>query len=169
MGKRICVGKISSAHGIKGLVKITPYCEDIALLNGRLYTEESGECPVLDVTIKNSAGKHLLAYITGVDDKEKADSLKCLLFVERDALPELDNQDEFYVQDLIGLHIVDELGNKVGDIKNVDNFGAGDLLEIRPVEGGQTYYIPFHNDFVTNINIVAKIVSVKDAQQFRMD
>lgn len=164
MEKRICIGKISTAHGVKGLVKIVPFCEDVNLLNGKVFTEESGD-KTLEISLKNPIGKYFLAEIKGIDTREKAETLKCSLFVSRETLPEIDNEDEFYIEDLIGLTAKDADGQVLGIIKTVDNYGAGDLLEIMP-QGGQTYYVPFHDDFVTNVDIVAKIITIENAQHF---
>lgn len=164
MDKRICIGKISTAHGVKGLVKIVPYCEDVNLLNGKVFIEEGGD-KTLEVTLKNPMGKYFLAEIKGVTTREQAELLKCSLYVPRETLPEIDNDDEFYIEDLIGLTARNADGQVLGVIKAVDNYGAGDLLEIAP-QGGQTYYVPFHDDFVTNVDIVAKAITIENAQHF---
>ena len=165
MSKRICIGKITSAHGIKGLVKILPYCEDITLLNGKLYTDEHSE-ETLDVTLKNPMGKYYLSEIKGINDRNAAEKLKCSLYVSRETLPELDDNDTFYVEDLIGLNALDASGKTIGTIKTVDNFGAGDLLEIHP-PGGESYYVPFHDEYVTNVDLSARVVTLQNADHFK--
>lgn len=163
MKNRVCVGKVASAHGVKGLVKIIPYCDDLSLLEGKLYTGESGN-ETLELNLKNPMGKYFLAQIKGIDSREAADALKCSLFVSRETLPETD-ENEFYITDLVGLNARTPDGEALGLIKAVDNFGAGDLLEILPA-GGAAYYIPFHDDFVGHIDLDAKTIIITGHEDF---
>ena len=65
------------------------------------------------------------------------------LVIDRDTLPDTDDEDEFYHADLIGLPVTDGEGNAIGSILEIHNHGAGDLLVIRPVAGGATLLLPF--------------------------
>jgi 16S rRNA processing protein RimM len=100
-----------------------------------------------------------------VETKEQADALRGLrLFVPRDALPEPD-EDEFYLADLIGLAVVDPAGAPVGKVKSVQDFGAGDILEIIPEEGGATWYLPFTREAVPEVKIAeGQIVAVRPVE-----
>ncbi len=162
--KRICVGKISSSHGVKGLVKIAPFCEDTSLLNGILYTSESGG-ETLNIALKNSVGKYILAQIEGISTPEQAKTLKCSLYVSRETLPEITNDGEFYIEDLVGISVVNGDNVAIGSIIAVQNYGAGDLLEIKP-KSGESYFIPFQDEYVTDINIENKTIVIKNAQNF---
>lgn len=166
--KRICVGKISSAHGVKGLVKILPYCEDLELLNGALFTSEDGD-KTLSIKIKNSQGKHVLASIEGITNPEDAKRLKSSLFVPREALPEINEDNEFYIEDLIGMDVKNTSQETIGTLLVVDNFGAGDLLEIKPSQGGATYYVPFQDEYVVNINVEERFITVQNTDIFKIE
>lgn len=151
--KRVCLGKVASAHGVKGLVKLVPYGEDITLIESLspVYTgEKSSE--TLSVKIQNTAGKHVLASIDGCTNRDQVEKLRGTeLWVERNALPAIENDDEFYVEDLIGLEVRDDQKKTVGRIVKVDNFGGGDLLDVKP-DHGQSAYIPFRDPYVGDIN-----------------
>ncbi|PCK00315.1 MAG: 16S rRNA processing protein RimM [Zetaproteobacteria bacterium] len=162
--KRICIGKISSSHGVKGLVKIIPFCEDTNLLNGILYTDKTGD-DTLNITLKNSLGKSILAHIDGVTSPEQAKLLKCSLFVPREALPDIDNNDEFYIEDLAHLDVLNPDGEKIGTVITVQNYGAGDLLEIKP-KSGASFFVPFQDEYVRDINLDEKYVTVENAEHF---
>ncbi|HOO82797.1 MAG TPA: ribosome maturation factor RimM [Alphaproteobacteria bacterium] len=139
---RICVGRIASAHGVKGLVKLLPFCEDPALLEQALDFK---------ITLKNPMGKYMLAEIEGVKDRNAAEALRNTeLFVTRDQLPEIDDDDTFYFEDLIGMTCVDENGMEIGHVKAVENFGAGDLLEVQ-LKSGQEVLLPFTDEYVPEI------------------
>lgn len=140
--KRICLGKIATAHGVRGLVKVLVYAEDPALLDGVLYLDETSH-DALTLTMKNSMGKYWLAEVEGVSDRNAAELLRSTeLWVERSALPDTDDKDDFYIEDIIGLTVETVDGQKVGKVLALDNFGAGDLLEIKPT-AGDSVYIPF--------------------------
>ncbi len=162
--KRICIGKVTSAHGVKGLVKIVPYCENTKLLNGKCFTEESGN-KTLNITLKNPMGKYILAQIEGINTREDAKNIKCSLYVPRETLPEIKSDDEYYIEDLIGLNVIDEHSKTIGKIIGVPNFGAGELLEIKP-KSGESYFVPFQDEFITDINLVQNTITVSNANQF---
>lgn len=162
--RRICIGKISSSHGVKGLVKIIPFCEDTSLLNGTLYTDKTGN-DTLAVTLKNSMGKSILAHIDGVTTPEQAKLLKCSLYVPREALPEIKGSDEFYIEDLANLDVKNSKGEKIGTVITVQNYGAGDLLEIKP-KSGTSFFVPFQDEYVRDINLDEKYITVENAERF---
>ena len=150
MSKRICIAKIATAHGIRGLVKLHVFADDKSLVNGALYTDEAGDS-TLNITLKNATSKHWLAEVEGVKDRNEAEALRgTLLYIDRDILPQAD-EGEFYVSDLIDLEAVDEDGASIGKVIAVENFGAGDLLEIKPAIG-ESFYLPFNDDTVPEIH-----------------
>lgn len=162
--KRICIGKITSAHGVKGLVKILPLCDDTSLLNGTLFTDEQGD-KTLTITLKNVVGKHILAQIDGITTPEDAKTLKYSLFIPRESLPEINNQNEFYIEDLTGLSVLNEKDESIGTIQTIQNFGAGDLLEIKPPSGA-SYYLPFQDEYVMDIDLENSTVKTRNTEQF---
>ncbi len=168
--KRTCLGKIVAAHGVKGFVKIKPFGEDPFLMEelGSAFTSEDGD-ETLDIFLKSSTGKYILAEVEGCTDRNRAEELRGTeLFYDRDLLPETDTEEgEFYHDDLIGLKAVDEKGAEVGKIIAVENFGAGDLLEIKPANG-EAFYVPFNDDYVPDVNLESGIVTIKDSAQFNM-
>ena len=158
---RLLVGKIKTAHGVKGLVKVQPFCEDIYLLQGDLFTSETGE-DTLHLTFKNAMKDHWLAEIKNISDRTQAETLRgTKLYIDESALPDLED-DEIYYKDLIGLNAVNESGAKIGKIIDVANFGAGDLLDIQPVQGGESFYVPYTNETVLDITKETIIISIPE-------
>ena len=140
--ERLCVGVIAGAHGVRGLVKIKSFTADPANLTayGPL-TDESG-ARRYQVAVTGRAKGVLLARIEGVGDRDAARALRgARLYVARAALPEPEDE-EYYHADLIGLAVEDRAGAPLGRVAAVQNFGAGDILEIeRPDQG--TLLVPF--------------------------
>lgn len=169
--KRACLGKIAAPHGIKGLVKIFPYGENpylIETLSPVFMGENTNE--TLSISLKNMMGKFYLAEIKGCNTREDAEKLKGReIWVNRSALPDLDNKNEFYIDDLNGLNAYDEqTGENIGTIINVQNYGAGDLLEFKP-HLGQSYFIPFQDDYIGDVNLDEQKLFLRDAERFKIE
>ena len=151
--KRICLGKITGAHGIKGLVKIMPFGEDPYLIEdlSPVFTGETGD-KTLSLTLKNPQGSHFLAEVEGVTDRTQAENLKGTeLFVPRESLPDIEEDGAYYIEDLIGMDARDDTGQTIGTVLAVHNFGAGDLLEIRQ-PSGHSFMMPFTDETVGEIS-----------------
>jgi 16S rRNA processing protein RimM len=151
--KRVCLGKIVDAHGIKGLVKILPFDDQPKFIEelGPVYKNETG-LDTLTITMKNSAGnKYWLAAVKGVTERDGALALRGTeLFVDRDKLPQIEDEGIYYHANLEGLPVIDKEKNMIGQIVAVKNFGAGDLLEIQP-PGKDTFYLPFIKQYVLEV------------------
>ena len=157
---RILLGHIAGAHGIRGEVLIKTYTE--APENVGAYGPLSDESGVRTFNLKSAraAPKGVVARLQGVDDRNAAEALKGIaLYIERDRLPAAAD-GEFYHADLIGLAAVDSDGKPLGEIVAVQNYGAGDLLEIRLIGRSQTEFAPFTEACVPEVNVAAKRVVV---------
>ncbi len=164
--RRVCLGRIAKAHGVRGLVKVRCSGDDPYMLDkhGSLFTSETGE-GTITLTMKNSMGKYWLAEVEGVVDRDKAETLNGTeLWIERSKLPEIEDEDEFYFEDLIGLPVQTEDGSPAGKIIAVENFGASDLLEIQPITGAP-YHLPFTKEKVPKISIADNIVVIVPPQE----
>lgn len=138
----IFVGTIASVHGVKGLVKLLMRTEDYVIGETAAYFTAEDGSDALPITLKSNHGKYVLAEIDGVTTREAAEEMKGMLLF----LPRIDG--ETYDDDLIGAEVFDASGALVGTIQSVDNFGASDLLEIKPKNGGESFYVPFTDEFV---------------------
>ncbi len=153
----ILIGRVAGAFGVKGEVRITAYTDDpAALLTYRDLVREDGT-PGLTLTAGRSQKGALIGRAKEIATREEAEALRGLqLYVPREALPPPD-EDEFYLADLIGLRAVDPAGAELGHIKSVQNFGAGDLLEIAP-PSGPTWWLPFTKEAVPEVRIAEGVV-----------
>ncbi len=159
--KRVCLGRIAAPHGLRGLVKVLCYGDDPSLIEtlGPCYTSEEGE-ETLCVTLKNHLGKYILADIEGYDTRERAEDIKGTeLYVDKDALPAIEEEDSFYFEDLVGLRAVNAKGADAGRVIAVHNFGAGDLLEVRP-PSGEAYLLPFTDEHVPEVDLEGAFIRV---------
>jgi 16S rRNA processing protein RimM len=138
--KRVALAAVAGAHGIKGEVRLKLFADSADSLKAheRLFIG-GAERKLLSL---NAAGKAPIARFEGISDRTQAEGLRgSLVEVERSALPPL-GEGEYYHSDLIGLACVDRDGNELGEVASVENFGAGDLLEVRLADG-RLSLIPF--------------------------
>lgn len=166
--KRICLGEISTAHGVRGLVRIRIYGDDPQAFSayGPLFISESGE-KTLSIRMKNAAHKFWLAEVEGVADRNAAELLRgTKLWIERDKLPATENDDEFYYEDLIGMNVHTAEDGDIGTVVAVENFGASDLLEVKPVAGA-TFYVPFADEYIVEVNMKTNIITAIIPQGLR--
>lgn len=168
--ERACLGKITSPHGVKGLVKIFPYGEDPKLLGtiDPIFTSKDKQ-QTISVTLKNAMGKYILASVKDCNTREGAEKIKGTeLWVSREHLPQLDNEDEYYIEDLQGLSVLNEDNQNIGTIATIQNYGAGDLLEIKP-KSGASYFVPFQNEYIINISLNEQTITLQNAEMFRIE
>lgn len=149
----VLLGRIAGAHGIRGEVKITSFTAvpgDIASY-GALADGKGGR--LIIEAIRPLKGMSLAARIAGIADRNAAEALKGVeLFIEREKLPETDD-NEWYYADLVGLEALTPEGGKIGEVIAVQNFGAGDLLEIRGANSSRTELYPFTQAVVPVVDI----------------
>ncbi len=159
--KRVLVGQVAGAFGVRGEVRITAYTEDpMSLLRYRTLTREDGS-PALTLQTARAVKGAVIGRAAEVASKEAADGMRGLrLYVARDTLPEPDDADEFYLADLIGVRADDLNGARLGVVKAVHNFGAGDVLELDPGGGRPTRLIPFTREAVPDLRLAAGCIVV---------
>ncbi len=163
MTKRILIGEITTAHGIKGLVKLRAYAENEDLFNAPLFTEESGN-KTISITLKNMLKGDWLAEVEGVIDRNEAEALRgTLLYIDRDAMPETDD-GEFYIEDLKNMKVVDASGGEIGVVLSIENYGASDLLNIKPASG-PSFYLPFTDDVIIDVDFETGTVTVERPEE----
>ncbi len=151
--KRVCLGRAIGARGLKGEVRINTFTEDpMAIASyGSLENEAGTRC--FEISNVQSAKDGVVVKLKGVSTREDAEALKGVEFyVDRTVLPEVEDDSAIYYADLIGLVAIDGNGAALGQVVSVQNFGAGDLLEVRPATGGATVLVPFTQEIVPDID-----------------
>ena len=164
----ILVAQVGGAFGVRGEVKITAYtAEPQTLLDFRDLKRDDGS-PGLTLVTGRPAKAGLVARAKEITTPEQADALRGLkLYVDRDRLPPPE-EDEFYLADLVGIQARDEAGSAVGKVISVQNFGADDLLEIKP-QVGASWWLPFTRACVPEVNIAERWVTVVKPSEIEGD
>lgn len=141
MADEVALAAIAGAHGIGGEVRLKVFAQGLASLK-RHKQVRAGDALLTLVSLKDA--KQPIARFAEVGDRTAAEALRGrLLTIPRAALPPLD-EGEYYHADLIGLPCEDADGAPLGTVVAVENFGAGDLLEVERADGRRTL-VPFRD------------------------
>lgn len=159
--QRVCVARIGAAQGVRGEVRLWSFTADPLAVAGYGPLESTGG-ERFEIASLRAAKDCLIARFAGVDDRSTAERLVNVeLFVPRALLPDLADADEFYHADLVGLTAVDAGGKALGTVIAVQNFGAGDLIEVTPTGGGETVLLPFTKAVVPVVDLAAGHIMVE--------
>jgi 16S rRNA processing protein RimM len=160
----ICLGAIAGAQGIKGEVRVKSFTAnpvDVASYgevlgdNGQTYRLKA----------KHETQGIVVVAIDGVTDRNAAEAMKGIKFyIKRDQLPEL-SQNDYYHADLLGLRLEDRAGNLIGHIISVEDFGAGDVVEVKDANGKTDLCLPFTASIFPEVDL-QKGVAIVELPEF---
>jgi 16S rRNA processing protein RimM len=150
--RMVTLAVIIGAHGIAGECRLKMFTDDL-----RAYPELRVGTRDLKITALRHGSNGVIARFEGVADRNAAEALRGTeLTVPRSALPPLE-PGEYYHADLIGLPCVSDAGEALGHVAAVENFGAGDVIEIVR-EGGTTFMVPMNETAVPDWNAERLVV-----------
>lgn len=160
--KPITLAAVTGAHGVTGEVRLKLFGEGVAALK-RYRAFNDSSLTLKKVRDDNKGGA--IARFAEVTDRNAAEALRgTALTISRDDLPPL-AEGEYYHADLIGLAAVSDAGTALGKVVKVENFGAGDVLEIeRPAAGGEKakrFMVPMTETAVPEWNAERVVVSAQ--------
>ena len=138
--KRVALAAVAGAHGVKGELRLKLFTDSVENLKPHSTVFVGGIEHKLESV--RAAPSGAVARFEGLADRSAAEALRgSLVEVDRASLPPLED-GEYYHADLLGLGCVDRDGREVGKVVAVENYGAGDLLEVETA-GGKSSLIPF--------------------------
>lgn len=156
----VLMAEVVGVHGIKGAVKLKILSDDPEALPDYAPFCDATRKKTFEILSVQQHGGTYLADIEGITDRNAAEKMRgTKLYVPRDRLPEIDEEETFYHVDLIGLAARWPDGKPMGKVVSVANFGAGDLIEIRPAKGA-SFYVPFTGDAVPEVDIKGGTITI---------
>ena len=161
MSGRIRVARIGAAHGVRGEVKLWTFTQDpLAVADyGPLETEDGARR--FEIETLRAAKDHLVARLKGIADRDAASSLRNTdLYISREKLPTIEEDDTYYHADLVGMAAVTPDGVPLGNVTAIHNFGAGDLIEIATTAGGEPLLLPFTETVVPEIDTALRRITI---------
>ena len=157
----VIMGRVASAHGLRGWVKIQPFTEYLdSLLDYRAWWigHEQGPWREVEVGQCEVHGKTLVAQLPDCPDRTAAEKLKGLLIaVPRNSLPKQE-EGEYYWSDLIGLAVVNEAGARLGTVTNLLETGANEVLSVQGDSG--EILIPFVASAIKQVDLKNRTIRV---------
>ena len=146
-------GKICNAHGVRGLVKVEPWCDSPSVLakQKRVFFEKrDGSYEERSILSASVMGALVLLNISGIESREDAVALKNkVLFLHRADIPV--KRGAMLIADMIGLPVVHaESGVRLGTLKSVDDAARGMIYTVATEKGD--VLLPAVDEFIKEID-----------------
>ncbi|MBM3576491.1 MAG: ribosome maturation factor RimM [Alphaproteobacteria bacterium] len=166
----VLLGRFGAPHGVRGEIRLQSFTSDpLAIADYDGLTDKSDARNFKLLSVRPQGKDMLVVKVEGVDDRNGAEALNGVeLYLPREKLP-APEEDEFYIADLVGLRAETPDGETIGVIVAVRNFGAGDILEVAPIQGGETLMFPFAKAVVPIVDIKAARVIVEPPAEIEED
>jgi 16S rRNA processing protein RimM len=163
--ENICIGKIVGAHGVHGSVRVHVFSDDPECLLRYKHIIDSLGRSFKVKKMRPQKGNVVIVKFDGFQDRNQAEAARGIeLFIDRDQMPKL-TEDEFYINDLVGLKVRSLKGEVIGFVKAVENHGAGDFLTIDPF---LKVCVPFTHKVIPEIHVSQGYI-VLDEQYLVLD
>lgn len=157
----VAVGRIGKAHGIRGDAFVEPWTDtpDERFAPGVRLLTDPAECGPLTVAGSREQSGKLVVHFDGVEDRTAVEALRgTLLLVPAADRPAIEDPDEFYDSDLLGLVVRTVAGRVLGPVIDVLHSPAGSLLSIEVA--GREVLVPFRREFVPTVDLAAGIAEI---------
>ena len=161
----ISVGKILNFHGVRGEAKVgyTKNQEDFLTQLGFVYIQINGEYKSFEIESLKITPKSAIIKFKGIDSLNDILQYKgSLLFVEESEIREHLEEDEFLIDELVGLNVYDG-DERVGSVVGVSNNGASDLLSIK-TNAKKVCLVPFVKAIVLSVDIKTKRIQINNIE-----
>lgn len=154
------MGRFGAPHGVRGEIRVKSFTGDpLALASYEGLSDASGARAFVIEGARPVKDDIIVVLVAGVRDRNGAEALTNVdIYLPREALPAPD-EEEFYVADLIGMDVALTSGEPFGRVRDVLNYGAGDILEIQQTDG-QITLAPFTKAAVPHVDVAARRVTV---------
>lgn len=152
----VAIGKLSSPHGVKGFIKLFSYLEkqeNFKTYKSFFFSDGSE----VEVEYKFISKKFIIIALDGINNRNEVEEyIGKEIFIDRSELPNT-KENELYNIDLIDCEVKLN-GEIIGVVSSVNNFGAGDLLEIKFYENNKKQFFVLNDQNFPEINIENKII-----------
>ena len=155
------VGQIVNTNGLKGLLKINPFTDDITRFERlkTIFIEHKKELLEFEIESVRYQKKQVLLKLKWIDTIEEAEKYReDYLKIKRNKEEKLP-EDTYYIVDLIGLDIYTENGELLGKLDDVFSTGSNDVYVVKNSEGKQIL-LPAISDVIKNIDLEQKKIVV---------
>ncbi len=167
MTKKVVIGQVRSAHGLKGQFKIETYTEDPKnfFKYGKVCIGDQYEGIILNKhrLIKNG----FLVSCENIKSRTEVDKIiKNNIYIFSDQLPKINDKENIYYHDLMDLSVLDESDNNIGRVVSVSNYGSNDIIEIDLKQKKEKILIPFNKNCIDVVDIENNLIKVKNIEGY---
>ena len=162
MEKYFEVGQIVNTNGLKGMLKVKPFTDDIKEFESfkSIYIERKSELIEFKIEAVRYVKNMVLLKLQGIDDIDEAEKYRNLYIkVDRDIMPKLP-EDSYYIVDLLECEVFTEEGENLGKLIDVFNTGSNDVYVVKD-ELGKQVLLPAIGDVIKNVDIHNRKITVK--------
>ena len=166
MSKFISVGKVLNFHGIQGEAKVgfSKNQEEFFCGLKKVFVQFEYSYKPLKIKKLRLNKNFAIVKFEGINSIDELLEYKgCVLFVEEETIRQSLSEDEFLIDELVGLDVVDENSKKLGFIVGVSNNGANDLLSVK-TNSKNISLVPFVKAIVTDVSLKDKKVTIKNIE-----
>ena len=161
----ICIGKLTSPHGVRGEMKLLPYLKDTSYLSDQreFYDSKGKRIPV--ISLRSGPKGYFLVKFEEVSCRNIAETWRGLeIYMDRSLLPQSLDEETYYIEDLVGLKaVINGDREKIFSVVAVHNFGAGDILEICDGKNHKSFLVPFRKTAVPTVSIEDGFLVIEDS------
>jgi 16S rRNA processing protein RimM len=167
MNKKVVIGQVKAAHGLKGQFKIQTYTEEPNNIfsYGFVYIGDQYQRVVLNKhkSIKNE----FLVSCEEIKSRTDVDKIiKNNIYIFSDQLPKVNTKDNIYYHDLMNLSVIDENSKIIGKVISVSNYGSSDIVEIDLKQKKESLLIPFNKNCIDTIDEENNFLKVKNIKGY---
>jgi len=161
----VSIGKILNFHGVKGEAKLgyTKNREDFLSRVEFVYLKRENEYKKLEIQNLRFTPKCAIVKFKGIDSlNEIADYKGAVVFVEETTAREFLEEDEFLIDELVGMNVYDK-DKRIGSVVGVSNNGASDLLSVK-TNTKNICLVPFVKAIVTSVDMKTKRIQINNIE-----
>jgi len=167
MTKKVVIGQVKAAHGLKGQFKIQAYTEDPNnfFTYGAVHIGDQDKGTILNKhkSIKNG----FLVSCESIKSRTDVDKIiKNYIYIFSDQLPEINTKENIYYHDLMDLSVLDESDNTIGRVVSVSNYGSNDIIEIDLKQKKEKILIPFSKNCIDVVDTENNLIKVKNIEGY---
>ena len=166
----VLVGVFGAPQGVRGEIRVRCFTGEAKAIGAYgTLTDRACANAFSFERLRGLKEDVVIVKVKGVETRDAAAALTGVeIFARRDQLPPPD-ADEFYYDDLVGLEAVTRDGLRLGRVAGLMNYGAGDILEIAPYDGGEALLLPFVKAVATRVDFEAGRIVIEPPAEVEGD
>ena len=167
MTKKVVIGQVKAAHGLKGQFKIQTYTEEPNnfFTYGEVYIGDQDKGVTLNK--HKSIPNGFLVSCDSIKSRTEVDKIiKNYIYIFSDQLPKINDKENIYYHNLMDLSVIDESDNNIGKVVSISNYGSNDIIEIDLKQKKEKILIPFNKNCIDIVDIENNLIKVKNIEGY---